>query len=95
MKTEHLRHVEELVLAGMQDPERARKMSDAILTALDHWQDEAKDELATKNDVKTVIAKLETSLIKWMVNMFLTAGISLVVIILGGTYFMLNHFIKP
>jgi hypothetical protein len=108
MRTEHKRHVEELVLAGMQDPERALKMSDAIFTALDHWQDEAKDELATKNDIlelknatkndilliKNDILKLERDLIKWMFQMFVTVGISSVAIILGGTYFMLTHF-KP
>jgi hypothetical protein len=54
MKIDHIEEIEALSRQALDDEHKARSLTKAIVKATEHWHEEAKDQLATKEDLHTL-----------------------------------------
>ena len=78
MKIDHIEEIEALSRQALDDDAKARSLTKAIVKATEHWHEEAKEQLATKEDLHSLTWR-------FLGLMGLQSAL-----ILGATYFLLT-----
>ena len=78
VKIDHIEEIEALSRQALDDDAKARSLTKAIVKATEHWHEEAKEQLATKEDLHSLTWR-------FLGLMGLQSAL-----ILGATYFLLT-----